>query len=293
MSSRAHDAATRPWPQPARIRAAFLDAFPRLSARFLADRFLVPWTKMPGLQADQGPLETLTVDGRRAVALVFGQGPLVVLSHGWAGSGTQLIELGQTIAERGFRAAVFDAPAHGAAPGRTTHALEFARFIELLSERHGPAIALVGHSLGGLACSLAAERIRPRALVLIAPMPSLDFALRGFQEKVGFGEAVRARLLREVIQRAQVEPKGGRVEPALLAAERALIIHDRKDRHIPVEVSRGLSRCIPKSEYVETEGLGHGRVLAEPAIQEHIANFLLRLSREDQRATARSSQTSI
>lgn len=293
MSSPAHDATARPWPQSARIRAAFFDAFPGLSARFLADRFLVPWTRMPGLQADQGPLETLTVDGRRAVACVFGQGPLVVLSHGWAGSGTQLIELGRTIAERGFRAAVFDAPAHGSAPGRTTHALEFARFIELLSERHGPAIALVGHSLGGLACSLAAARIRPRALVLIAPMPSLDFALRGFQEKVGFGEAVQARLLEEVIQRAQVEPKGSRVEPALLAAERALIIHDRKDRHIPVEVSRALSRCIPKSEYVETEGLGHGRVLAEPAIQEHIANFLLRLSRQGQGAAARGSQASI
>lgn len=287
MSSPAHDVVARPWLQPARLVAALFDAFPRLSARFLADRFLVPWTKIPGLEADHGPLETLTLDGRRAVAHVFGQGPLVILCHGWAGSGAQLLELARTIAERGFRAAVFDAPAHGSASGRSTHALEFARFIELLSERYGPAIALVGHSLGGLACALAAERIRPRALVLVAPMPSLDFALDNFQRKVGFSDVVRARLLEEVIQRAKVEPKGSRVEPALLAAERALLIHDRRDRHIPVEVSRELSRRIPSSQYVETEGLGHGRVLAEPAIQEHIASFLLQLSRQDDAVSSR------
>lgn len=290
MSSPAHDVVTPLRPKPARVRAALFDTFPELSARFLADRFLVPWSKIPGLQADEGPLETLTVENQRAVARVFGQGPLVVLSHGWAGSGPQLLELGRAIAERGFRVAVFDAPAHGSAPGRTTHAREFARCIELISERHGPAFSLVGHSLGGLACALAAERVRPRGLVLIAPMPSLDFALTGFQSAVGFGDALKARILDRVVRRAQVSPEQSRVEPALGAAQGTLFIHDRKDRRIPVDVSRELARRTAGSEYVETEGLGHGRVLAEPSIHEHIADFLLRLSRRSDAPNADSGR---
>jgi pimeloyl-ACP methyl ester carboxylesterase len=54
-------------------------------------------------------------------------------------------------------------------PGRSIrdYADALARGCEGLAERP----VLIGHSMGGLICQLAARRIRPRALVLLAPSP--------------------------------------------------------------------------------------------------------------------------
>lgn len=259
-------------PSSTKLRALFFRSFPSLSAAFLADRFLVPWTRLPGLTGET-PLESIAIEGGRGVLQMRGKGPLIVLSHGWAGSGRQFTSLGNKLVDAGFRVALFDAPAHGSARGRSTNAHEFARMITAIAQRHGPIAGIVGHSLGGLASAMACERVHPSALALLAPMPSFEFALQSYQTALGFDDAMRERIARIVEQRAGTTRAQSQVEHAL-SGRRVLIVHDRGDRRIPVEASRDLASRFPELEYLETDGLGHSRLLGEDRVHARIVQFL-------------------
>ena len=60
--------------------------------------------------------EHLTVDGPSGDIAVqrWGQGPLVLLVHGWNGRGSQLGSFVEPLLEGGFQVVTFDAPGHGA-----------------------------------------------------------------------------------------------------------------------------------------------------------------------------------
>ena len=62
---------------------------------------------------------------------------------------------------------------------------------------HGPAHAVVAHSMGGLAAAVACLDGLPAArLVLIAPMPDVPSAIQVFAEAAGAGERIQARMPR-------------------------------------------------------------------------------------------------
>src|SRR5690606_4048792 len=56
---------------------------------------------------------------------------------------------------------------------------------------------------------------------------------------------------------------------------RALIIHDRDDREIPIEAGEALSYAWQGSRFLVTAGLGHNRILRSPGVVESARRFLL------------------
>ena len=56
-------------------------------------------------------------------------------------------------------------------------------------------------------------------------------------------------------------------------AGRALIVHDRSDREVPFMSAQALHRAWPGSELVATEGLGHRKLLSDPAVVERAVRF--------------------
>jgi len=265
-----------PWASAAAFLPLVYRAFPGVSSRVLSDRFLLPWKRLPGLLggAERTPL---WVDGQRASFEISGRGPLVILAHGWSGASGQFATLREILLAAGFRVATFDAPAHGTSPGRTTSAAQFMRVIEHIARVHGPTLAVVGHSLGALAAAMSVERVRPKGLVLLSPMPSFDFALDQFQQALRFDDRLRERVAVLVMNKARMERKFAQVETGLGVGAPTLLIHDREDRRIPVAVSRDLAERHPHVEYVETEGLGHSRVLVDESVLGRVRSFLLAL----------------
>ena len=91
-------------------------------------------------------------------AWVWGQGPVVILTHGWGGRAGRFSALAESLLANGFRVVVFDAPAHGASMGHQASLPEFARALRDVGSTFGSIHGLVGHSLGGAAVSLAMHR---------------------------------------------------------------------------------------------------------------------------------------
>ena len=261
-----------PWASAAAFLPLVYRAFPGVSSRVLSDRFLLPWKRLPGLSG--GERTHVEVDGQKASFEITGTGPLVILAHGWSGASGQFVPLRERLLAAGFRVATFDAPAHGSSPGRTTSAAQFMRVIEHIARTAGPTHAVVGHSLGGLAAAMGIRGVAPRGLVLLSPMPSFDFALDQFQMALRFDDRLRERVAERVMRQARFEREQARVELGLEAGVRTLLVHDQDDRRFPVGISRELAARHAWVEYVETAGLGHSKVLSDPAVLGRVADFV-------------------
>ena len=88
----------------------------------------------------------------------WGEGPSVLLCHGWGGRGTQFFALIEALVAAGYRAIAFDAPAHGDSSGKRTNMLMASKTIAGIVEREAPISAVIGHSFGCGIALLAIDR---------------------------------------------------------------------------------------------------------------------------------------
>jgi hypothetical protein len=56
--------------------------------------------------------------------------------------------------------------------------------------------------------------------------------------------------------------------------QRLLVVHDEDDKEVPLAHARALAASWPSAHLMVTQGLGHRRVLREPAVVEKVLGFL-------------------
>ncbi len=210
-------------------------------------------------------------------------GPAVFFIHGWGGQGSQVGTLVSPLLDRGFRVITFDAPAHGrsasSSPGhRRTNAVEFGRALTAVVEQYGPARAVVAHSLGAVATglALAAGGFRCDRLVLLAPVTQVVGQLEMFGRHLGLGPRTR-RLLPAHVERYTGLAVDGFELAGLLEhtdTDGAVVVHDRDDRLSPYAEAAALVRHWPRASLVTTQGLGHQRLLRDPAVVRSVVEAL-------------------
>lgn len=251
---------------------------PRLGALLLAELFVAPRSRLAPIRGLAGASVREVSAGRRRVRVhTIGEGPLVILVHGWQGGASQLVTLAESLRAAGFRVALFDMPAHGEAPGWSTSGVEFVTILEHVAAELGPVHAVIGHSLGGTAALLALARgLRMAGAVAVAPMPSFEFALRSYARNFALSSAARALLERRLEARLGI--RGTELDLANVSLPApALLVHDRLDRAIPWRQTRRLRERWPGVRLFETVGLGHNRVLEAEDVAHAIVEFLCAL----------------
>lgn len=250
------------------------------------------WCTLPntgGRRRDERPRpgerSTLTLpDGRVVAVESWGFGPPVYLMHGWGGWRGQLGAFVQPLVDAGRRVVAIDAPSHGeSGPGQLGRGratgVEFSEALAAAAGKHGKPAAVIAHSLGGAATAVAVGDGLPAAkLVLVAPSTKLGEGLAAFQRTVGFGERTRARLLTR-LERLAGRPLADFDVTGL--ARRAelpptLVVHDRRDKEVPYGDGAELAGTWPEAELASTDGLGHQRILRDPAVISLVVDYVTR-----------------
>ncbi|MDR7332754.1 alpha/beta fold hydrolase [Roseateles asaccharophilus] len=199
--------------------------------------------------------------------------PKVLLTHGWAGDAQQMRALADTLAQAGFEPVLLDLPAHGRSSGWRSNLFQWVRALFAVTARFGPWEGVVAHSLGALAMSHALARglpVRRVALVALAP-PPMQF-LQWFAQAMGTPESLATGMRGRFERREGVSL--GHFEPAWLAErveQPTLIVHDRGDVTAPIAGSETLLAGLPSGRLHVTEGLGHRRLLSDPAVMQQVA----------------------
>jgi pimeloyl-ACP methyl ester carboxylesterase len=268
------------------VRTAFaaLDrTAPMVGARW-AERL---WFTVPSGRATRPPEGGLPFGvrwrGRELRGWTWGSGPNVYLVHGWGGHSGQLAGFVRPLVAAGFTVVAHDAPSHGASgPGRTgprtSDIIEFAKSLDAVAAEHGPAHAVIGHSMGAMATVLAMRHgwLGAERLVMIAPMVDVRDAIPVFGARLGLGRRTR-RLLADRIERRVAAPLDEfdiAAHAAQLQPTSLLAIHDRDDRETPYAATQALVERWPDAELVTTHGLGHRRLLRDPDVVRAVTSAL-------------------
>ena len=258
---------------------------PVLAARIAARLwFTIPPGSRSGDDVGHGAPFTVAVDGRAVRGALWGDGPVVYLVHGWAGSCRQMAAplVGPLVAA-GYRVVAFDGPSHGrsdpgpSGPGRS-HAVEFANALAAVAGVHGPARAVVAHSMGAMATmvTLRLGLLSTERLVFVAPMHELRSYLDRFADALRLGRRARRRLDADLEARVGMAVEDfDLLGMAGAATAPLLIVHDQGDRRLAWAESVALVERWPRTAtLVSTTGLGHSRLLADPAVHQEIVDFV-------------------
>jgi pimeloyl-ACP methyl ester carboxylesterase len=261
-------------------------AAPGLGARW-AERL---WLTLPRYAGNHGepalPLaETFTVSvrGRPVAGRAWGNGPVVYLVHGWGGLGSQLDAFIQPLLATGHRVITFDALSHGASsPGtlgpRRSTIPEMADALTAVVAEHGPAHAIIAHSLGSAGVFYALRHgLAARRLVFLAPMTQPEPYTILFSAALGFGERIRLRMQDRVAARVGVPwtdfdmPRwADRLDPR----PSLLLVHDPRDRETRYADSIALHKAWPGAQLRTVTELGHWRILRDPSVVGEAISFV-------------------
>jgi pimeloyl-ACP methyl ester carboxylesterase len=213
-------------------------------------------------------------------ALSWGDGPTLLLIHGWGGRATQMGAFVNPLISAGFRVVALDAPAHGASSGKQTDMIQYAAAINAIRQQVAPVTAIIAHSLGAGCTLLAMERhqFKVEKLVLIGTPASAVWVTEAFAEVLGIPEHVIKRM------RTLLERRYGNtftwehdlsIESMLSRTTiPTLLIHDKLDAEIPYWNALKLAKSNPKCELITSEGQGHRRILRHDYVISKCLEFL-------------------
>jgi pimeloyl-ACP methyl ester carboxylesterase len=230
--------------------------------------------------------DMLQIDGLTVRSQVGGQGPQVLLLHGWGGAIESFAPVLDDL-RRSYTVAAFDLPGFGSSslPLTTWGSADYARLtLKIIERLQLDRPHLIGHSFGGqVSIQLAAsapERVGKLVLVCSAGIrtrPALATRLKRTAARLGtwlaahggwIGEKARAAIYRRVQSRDYAN--AGPLRPTLvrvinedltsllpLITSPTLLVWGAQDRDVPLAAARVMARLIPVAQLVVFENAGH------------------------------------
>lgn len=252
---------------------------PGATGRWAERLFRTPQRTPPSRTArsvlEKGQQRFLELCGERVAVWSWGEGPRVLLVHGWSGYGGQLTAFVAPLVAEGFSVVTFDAPGHGLSSGRYSSLPEMAEVIRAVAHATGGPHAIIAHSFGAAASALALrDGMTVERAVFVAPPADPRKALAFVARELALPRRAAERMV------AQLEFHLGPVEqyvvpdfaPSLRVPVR--IFHDAQDDEVRVEAGEAIARAWPGATLVRTQGLGHYRILYTQTVVSDAVGFI-------------------
>ena len=205
-----------------------------------------------------------------------GDGPAVLLVHGWGDDNSLWAPLIDALAERGRSLVAFDMPGHGFSDGEWGLDPQAGDGVLATAAALGPIDAVVGHSSGaGYAVQAIQEGVAVKRAVLVAPSLGRGSRWLRYAERLGMSPdvAVAAQAVYEdTIGPARAGFDLATALPALDAD--VLVIHSIDDEHMPFGNSQEVVPRCPRAELVAVNGLTHRKTARDPEVVARIADFV-------------------
>ena len=216
------------------------------------------------------------VDGIVTYAWGDGHRP-VLLVHGWRSRASRYAGFVARLLELGYSPVSYDGPGHGDTTLVMGTILDHQRIITRLAEKHGRFDGVIAHSLGvPFALYAVRQGVAAARIVSISGFAEFGYLVDKFSLELGLKPRVQAAL-KTSIERGLF---GG--DPEIWSkysvgpgdAELLVIHNDVDDVVDPSQVAVLLASYGPNARFSPKTGLGHGRILSDPAVIDEAVAFL-------------------
>ncbi|HEX5616707.1 MAG TPA: alpha/beta fold hydrolase, partial [Acidimicrobiia bacterium] len=224
------------------------------------------------------PLRAVASRHGRLAAWRVGEGPAVLLVHGWQDDSSLWSPLIDALVARGRAVVAFDLPGQGFSEGAWSLGPEVADGVHAVAEQLGPIDAVVTHSMsaGGVVMAVY-EGWRVERLVFVAPPIRAGRHERWWRYAQRY--AVPDAVVHEAIARFDARLGPERATFDFFAVVRSidvdvLIVHSRADERNPFQGSADLVPQCRRAELFAVDGLTHRGTARDPAVVARIAEFV-------------------
>jgi pimeloyl-ACP methyl ester carboxylesterase len=209
-------------------------------------------------------------------AIVWGQGPPILMMHGWEGRATQMAGFIEPLTTNGFQVIALDAPAHGRSQGQQSHPMRFVESLFLAQQTFGTFYAVVGHSMGG-GCSLysALEGLQVEKVISISGPANFQNLSKRFARFIGMSKSVVEKFVDSVEETVGIPfedidllSRGKELQ------QPTLLVHDSDDEEVPFSDAQNLIEVIPNGRFFATSGLGHRKIMRNSTVIDNVCNFI-------------------
>ena len=222
----------------------------------------------------------------------------IICVHGWEGRGTNFYKFIPKLTKNGYRVLAPDFPKHGITEGEETGCHVFGYSLNcILNYLQTPVILLV-HSLGnGATCTnyyLSDEKTRNQVKGFVGigvPDKFTDY-IENFGKLVGLDEYSTNLFIDKNSERLGIDVHFFVVSETIKNFNcPCLIVHDEKDKEIPIDWAINSSKFIQEKyqkykigdkEYPcfhKTTGLGHRRILRDDNVVDVVVEFISNINK--------------
>jgi pimeloyl-ACP methyl ester carboxylesterase len=212
-----------------------------------------------------------------------GNGPTVLLIHGYNSNLGSMVAIAQDLVEQGFKVVLFDAPAHGEAIGtRTTH-VEAREVIRKIGNQLGEIHAVICHSLGAVWALCAWNNdFRAKTFISIAAPSTYKFlvgkVVELYRMKNEVADGLAKQLERRFGENLWVDSSPSEIVKTIDVP--GLIIHGKNDDFVPPAHAEQLRSSWSKAKVEMVEDVGHFDILGSSKARELITTYLREFQKE-------------
>ena len=225
----------------------------------------------------------LNIRNRQISVRSWGEGPTVLLSHGWAGRSSQFHAFIDPLLSAGYRVIGFEAPAHGDSEGKHTNMLDVADILAKVAEKEGPIEAIIGHSFGTGTTLLAIDRyhVKTSKVVLISAYSEVAYIIKLFAElfelRQSTVDAMKQISLKRFASSYNAKWNWDDISPLKTIKSykgELLFIHDDQDHEVSLSEAIPLHQSVPTAKTLITSGFGHRKILMNKEVIETTLEFI-------------------
>lgn len=205
----------------------------------------------------------------------LGQGPTVLLMHGWESNAFRWRNLIEKLQQANFNIIAFDAPAHGHSSGTVLNVPVYTACTNTLIELLQPD-AIIGHSIGGMT-ALYSQHQQPntkiKKVVSLGAPSDLKDIISNYQNLLKFNNRVLEALNLFFIEKFNFGINEFSIAQfAQNISKEGLIVHDEEDAIAPFSAAEKIHANWKNSILLPTKGLGHS--LHQDTVNDKVIAFL-------------------
>ncbi len=225
----------------------------------------------------------IDVKGRQISVRSWGEGPTILVAHGWGGRSSQFMGFINPLVAAGYRVVGFEIPGHGDSSGKQSNMLDGATVLAQVAQQEGPVEAIIAHSFGTGTTLLAMDKYKVQAakVVLISSFSDVAFILRIFGDLFSLRQSTLDALQKVAIKKFAHEYHGewnweeiSPLETIKSFNSELLLIHDDKDHEVPIEEVLPMHNSQPEAKKLITSGFGHRKILLNKQVIETTLAFI-------------------
>lgn len=201
------------------------------------------------------------------------------LVHGWEGQTGNFASLISTLLRFNYKVVSFDAPSHGKSSDGKTNMFEFAKILKPYFEDYQPEL-VISHSFGSVNVAKILRltpEINIKLWILVTTPNNFKSRLNQIASQFGLGK----NIVQKLIHKTQNDTNENIDDLNMVTyckelnnINKALIIHSKTDKVLPIEGAREVHKSFRQSEIIELENYGHYTILWSEELKEIVVNRL-------------------